>query len=286
MKINIEIEVTKYCNLNCFYCCAETQLYNKTNEINWSLLKYFLKKIKNKKNDLKIEYLITGGEPLTYTHINEVFEFFETEEYIDITLLTNLTKKINTKKPLKDLLTSLHIQYYDLFEKNIMPNLLEANCLNKRINILLDDFENSKINKIQLKKILNTLSENNIKLIPQFLTLNLNYDNSDLNEVNRKKWFEYLKDYKWFFYEIETTDRFNDYIKQDFNFKGTYCYPLGYIIRWDGDLQRDCGSFPTLCNIKNSNCWKKIKLQKIKCNENFCNSQITIENPKSIHGDF
>jgi len=286
MKINLEIEITKKCNLSCFYCCAETQIYkNKNTDLNWKVLKFFLKTLK--KSNLKIEYLITGGEPLIYPYINEFFSFFDNNEIINITLLSNLTIKPKIKNPLKDVLTSLHIEYYDLFKNKIFDNLINLKALNKRINIILDDFDNSRIDKIELKKILIELQKNNIKLIPQFLTNNLNYNEINLNYENRKKWFNYLKDINWYFYEIETSSRFKDYFNNNFDFYGTFCYPLGYILRYNGDLQRDCGSFPTLCNIYNNlNCWKKIKVKKIKCKEHFCNPQITIENPKKIHGDF
>ncbi len=287
--ITLEIEITNKCNFNCSYCCAEA---NKTNnELNFKDLILFLKYL-FKKSSYSFQIIITGGEPLLYKKLNELLFFLNFSKLVrNISLLTNLSKinyKFINKIPnkLNFILSSIHLEYYDYYLKNInffkeIIQKLNNKNIHVEFNVLLKNFDNLtdfELNELQkLKKILQNLNSLNSKLLTfnaQFIT-----SNNDLHNISIKNKIKYQKilNIKFNSYYDKFNIDFELFEKNNFNFKGWYCKPKNYMIKHNGDIVRDCGSFPIIGHIKNLRDAQKINIKPIICQEDYCNPQISGE---------
>jgi len=285
--ITLELEITNKCNFKCSYCCAEART---SNEMNYKYLILFLKYLfKVSKN--KFQIVITGGEPLLYKNLSKLLNFLDASKSVqNISLLTNLSKINNNfieglPEKLNFILSSIHTEYYDYYLKNIgffnkIIQTLNSKNIHVEFNVLLKNFDelnNSDFVELQkLKKILNKLSADS-KLLTfnaQFITSDDDLNNININ--NKIKFQKYLKIKFNSYY-----DKFNIDMKlfeeNNFNFKGWYCKPRNYMIKFNGDIVRDCGSFPIIGHIRNLKDTQKINIRQIICHENYCNPQISGE---------
>jgi len=294
-NINLEIEVTNKCNFNCSYCCANAVT---SNELDFRQLKYFLKYLfKISKNNFQI--IITGGEPFLYKNLNDLLLFLNNNnKVIGINLLTNLSKindlsVFNKYSKLNFILSSIHKEYYNYYLKNIKyyKKIIKYLCDKKihiEFNVLLEKFENYDINQLdKLKKIIYEFKSigknlNFLTFNAQFITFGNILDN--IESKNKTKFEKFLNiKFNSYFNEFKDITKFEE---NNFNFNGWFCRPRNFMIKYNGNITRDCGSFPVIGNIKNFKDAKNIVIKTIKCNEEKCNPQISgdIERWKSYKG--
>ncbi|MDD2870375.1 MAG: radical SAM protein [Candidatus Gracilibacteria bacterium] len=247
--INITFNITYKCNFKCYYCFAG-ELSDKTFEFNIenkTKLYIFIKSIIKNNIDIKIKFLITGGEPILNKDFGELIEFLLGFKSIYVTVTSNifLLGKIYDKLEIFKnnrflLIPTFHYfeyQKYDLdtkiFIKNI--NILQEKNINFDINFLIptnySDFTEfkSKYEKI----ILECNLENNqyhLDLIQEKQVISENYDKyildyfyyEKLKNHTRKNTLNIIFDDK----SSKTYDNKSIIEKGLNDFKGYKCFPF------------------------------------------------------------
>lgn len=74
-KMFVTLNVTDICNFNCSYCCNAT--WRKNAILPVDILHDFIEDL-GKRSSRKIVFYISGGEPLLYPHLDQMFKFIST----------------------------------------------------------------------------------------------------------------------------------------------------------------------------------------------------------------
>lgn len=196
MPLLAHISITDKCNLNCPYCYA----YDSTKSKNMELEEFIT--IIDKLEQAKVmSLIITGGEPLTHLHINEILEYAIKKKF-SVLLLTNLhlLSQINNnvlKSPYLAFQISLNGIWSDERKEN--ANLVKTLYNYKRLKelnipvittIVIDNI------KIDLDDLFEFLQENNITAARFGLLIKMG------RGERLQEDYEYIKYVKWVTEEI------------------------------------------------------------------------------------
>lgn len=261
MKIQLELELTKHCNLKCPYCCASSNTKIKdlrTDLEKYNLYRRVLETLNEKPHDYEVRLM--GGEPTLFSFFNDLVKFTNTlSDRFSLNVFTNGTKKIYGKF---NVTTSFHTKYHNLSYK-ILKNL-ELVEGNKILNFLID-------NDIW-KRILERDSEilNYIKLFkkdffvhPQFIfQLNDKRENilkclDIFRDLGVQEYFENICNYR------ENLNKF-------FSNKSLVCCTNCFQIQEDGTLHNDCEGKGLSINLFENFDISCIKPSKTICKKREC----------------
>lgn len=253
--VKLEIDLTTFCNLNCYYCCKYINKipYADRKHMDLAIFKEAMTKIFSHNTSLKYRIVLLGGEITLYPELEEIFRYLAKyvdqipQLYLIINGMLSIEKYIGIFPPENILVSSsLHVsvltdKQVDKFIYNI--NQINPNVRANGIDILLDPSisEDVKFWQNIYEKIKQETIATRIQIIP--------LQNSSIND----ELITYVRHIDKFLnidpYII--TDMNNDVIYADrlnvvdllnFNFKGLYCY--NYNVHWkidiDGVIFRYC----------------------------------------------
>lgn len=252
-NIFLELELLKKCNLNCFYCCAESikikdSLTDKERFI-------FYKNVINKLNK-KTHIRLMGGEPLLFKYLKPLIDVINDNEFVTgVTLFSNGTKDLSflSNSKIRYIVTSLHLQYPKLYD--IIINNCEKSNITTIFNCMVDKFEDYP-NFIQLNNALKKISNSN-----NYAHVQLLFKSEGYYYNNWLKWYNFINlqsKCKEFY------NKFCDYpsiIKKYFSAKRCICNCNCFNVSSNLKIKCDCeklnfnnfDKIKTICN--NINCY-------------------------------
>ncbi len=198
--IDIAFNLTYLCNFSCYYCIAweRNEWTFKFNEKSKEKIKYFLESIFEIKPDVKINILLSWGEPLLNPKFFEIAEFLLSFEEVSVQVTTNWYLILNLSDKLEKLVSgrfSFYITYHYLEYKKLdkswekivnIINLLKSKGLKFELNFLiptdLNDFEEFKDMKdLIISKASMNIDEYKFNLIREKWVISKKYDQKILN---------------------------------------------------------------------------------------------------------
>lgn len=251
--IFLELELLKRCNLNCLYCCANSNFIKDTQSDQQRFI--FFKNIINKLNK-KTHIRLMGGEPSLFTYLTPLINIINDNKFVEsATLFSNGTKDLTflTNSKIKYIVTSLHLQYPKLY--NTIIDNCERSGIFTIFNCMVDEFEkypNFNYLDNALKRISNSNNCAHVQLL---------FKSNGYNYTNWLKWYNYINikhKCKEFYNNF---GNYHDVIKKYFHAKNCLCNCNCFNISSNLEIRCDCeklkfndfNKIKTICN--NINCY-------------------------------
>lgn len=270
-RIRADVYITFKCNYHCKYCYNKSRLYN-LHDIDLDFIKKFI--IKRNDINMPFEFVLSGGEPTLYTHLEYLCEFIRNTCKYDnvIRINSNGSSAIDVYKNLFKYNASFRIAYHDECNLNHLYKLIdvfEDNNINYTVSALLNIASKSTI--INKNKILSELINKYETKLDISLCGDYIYDIYDDNIISHAT-SKYSNSYHTLKFE-KCNLEVNDYILGYFNmhnniFNGMYCFNKHKIICRENYITFMCDDNMKIYNVDSMP--SMINNKYIKCDKNEC----------------